>query len=103
MNKYLISILLLLGMAGSAVACNTEYNITLQTFGEGVEEEFTPVTECIEFVPETQQRCFNVKPSSAEEIIVLLTKKSHSDEWMESGWNARPLSKSNGRHEACLH
>ena len=36
MNKYLISTLLLLGMAGSAVACNTEYNITLQTFGEGV-------------------------------------------------------------------
>ena len=36
MNKYLIPILLLFVMAGSAVACNTEYNITLQTFGEGV-------------------------------------------------------------------
>jgi len=36
MNKYLISALLFLGMAGSAVACNTDYNITLQTFGEGV-------------------------------------------------------------------
>jgi len=36
MNKYLISALLFLGMAGNAVACNTEYNITLQTFGEGV-------------------------------------------------------------------
>jgi hypothetical protein len=36
MNKFFISALLLLGLAGSAVACNTEYNITLQTFGEGV-------------------------------------------------------------------
>lgn len=36
MNKYLISALLFLGMAGSAVACNTDYNITLQTFGEGI-------------------------------------------------------------------
>ncbi len=36
MNKYLISTLFLLGMAGSALACNSEYNITLQAFGEGV-------------------------------------------------------------------
>ena len=36
MIKHLISTLLLLGVAGSALACNTEYNITLQTFGEGV-------------------------------------------------------------------
>jgi hypothetical protein len=36
MNKFFISALLLLGLAESAVACNTEYNITLQTFGEGV-------------------------------------------------------------------
>lgn len=35
MIKHLISTLLLLGVAGSALACNTEYNITLQTFGEG--------------------------------------------------------------------
>jgi integrase len=68
-----------------------------------VEEEFTPVTECIEFVPETQQRNFNVKPKSAEKIIVLATKKSHWDEWMETIWASRPLSKSNNRPEACLH
>jgi hypothetical protein len=36
MNKFFISTLLFFGLAGSAVACNTEYNITLQTFGEGV-------------------------------------------------------------------
>jgi hypothetical protein len=36
MNNFFISTLLLFGLAGSAVACNTEYNITLQTFGEGV-------------------------------------------------------------------
>jgi hypothetical protein len=36
MNKFLISTLLLFGMAGSATACNTQYNIKLQTFGEGV-------------------------------------------------------------------
>ncbi len=36
MIKYLISTLLLLVMATNASACNTEYNITLQTFGEGV-------------------------------------------------------------------
>jgi|GEM_PF-2819381 len=36
MNKFLISALLFLGMAGSVAACNTQYNITLQTFGEGV-------------------------------------------------------------------
>jgi hypothetical protein len=36
MNKYLISAMLFLGMAGNAWACNIEYNITLQTFGEGV-------------------------------------------------------------------
>ena len=36
MKRYLISILMLLGVAGSAVACNTDYNITLETFGEGV-------------------------------------------------------------------
>jgi hypothetical protein len=36
MCKYLICSLFLFGMAGSATACNTEYNITLQTFGEGV-------------------------------------------------------------------
>ncbi len=36
MIKNLISVLLLLVMAANASACNTEYNITLQTFGEGV-------------------------------------------------------------------
>jgi hypothetical protein len=36
MNKFYISTLLLFGLAGNAVACNTQYNITLQTFGEGV-------------------------------------------------------------------
>ncbi len=36
MNKFLISALIFLGAAGNAAACNTEYNITLQTFGEGV-------------------------------------------------------------------
>lgn len=36
MNKFLIPVFLFLGMAGSAAACNTQYNITLQTFGEGV-------------------------------------------------------------------
>jgi len=36
MIKYLISTLLLLVMAANALACNTQYNITLQTFGEGV-------------------------------------------------------------------
>ena len=35
MNKFFISALLLIGLAGSAVACNTEYNITLQTFKQG--------------------------------------------------------------------
>ncbi len=34
--KYLISTLFLFGIVGSASACNTVYNITLQTFGEGV-------------------------------------------------------------------
>ena len=36
MNKFLISTLLFIGISGSALACNTEYNITLETFGEGV-------------------------------------------------------------------
>jgi len=36
MNKFFISALLFLGFSGNALACNTEYNITLQTFGEGV-------------------------------------------------------------------
>jgi hypothetical protein len=36
MIKYVISTFLLLVMAANASACNTQYNITLQTFGEGV-------------------------------------------------------------------
>jgi len=36
MNKFLISIFLLISVNGTAIACNTQYNITLQTFGEGV-------------------------------------------------------------------
>ncbi len=36
MNKYLIATLLLFSMTESVLACNTKYNITLQTFGEGV-------------------------------------------------------------------
>lgn len=36
MINHLISTLLMLAVAGSALACNTQYNITLQTFGEGV-------------------------------------------------------------------
>lgn len=36
MNKFLMTILVFSGMASTAMACNTEYNITLETFGEGV-------------------------------------------------------------------
>ena len=36
MNRLWISALIFLLFSGGAVACNTEYNITLETFGEGV-------------------------------------------------------------------
>lgn len=36
MIKHLFFTLLFLVVSGSALACNTEYNITLETFGEGV-------------------------------------------------------------------
>lgn len=36
MIKFLLSNILLLALAANASACNTEYNITLETFGEGV-------------------------------------------------------------------
>lgn len=36
MTKFLIATLVFLTLTGSAIACSTEYNITLETFGEGV-------------------------------------------------------------------
>ena len=36
MIKFLLSTIFLFALAANATACNTEYNITLETFGEGV-------------------------------------------------------------------
>lgn len=36
MKRYLILTMIVLGAAGNAAACNTDYNINLRTFGEGV-------------------------------------------------------------------
>ena len=36
MTNILIGFLMFFGMAGTAIACTTRYNITLETFGEGV-------------------------------------------------------------------
>lgn len=36
MAKFIIAALVFFNLVGSALACTTEYNITLQTFGEGV-------------------------------------------------------------------
>lgn len=36
MHKLVATLLVFFGMASTAIACNTDYNITLETFGEGV-------------------------------------------------------------------
>lgn len=36
MTKFLMAVLVFLTLSGSAIACNTEYNIALETFGQGV-------------------------------------------------------------------
>lgn len=36
MIKFLTALMVFFAVSGSAIACNTEYNITLETFGQGV-------------------------------------------------------------------
>ena len=57
-----------------------------------VEEEFTSVTECEEFVSDVQQVNNLVQARSSEQIILTMAKHSLWDEWMDCVFSPESLS-----------